>query len=166
MVKDFAQHHILDNTAISVRNDKSNIMSAKKVIELSAGLLIMLFIYTALAKLLDYQIFKAQLSKSPLITEFANAIAIGLPVVEIVIVTLLVFERTRLTGFYASFFLMMLFTSYIAVMLKFSYYIPCSCGGVLKTLTWNQHLLFNTIYIAISLVGLVVQTRYRAEKSP
>jgi hypothetical protein len=74
-----------------------------------------------------------------------------------VISLLLVIKRTRLIGLYASFFLMSLFTAYLIIMLNVSYYIPCSCGGVLENLSWNQHVVFNVFFIAISAVGAIIQ---------
>jgi hypothetical protein len=71
---------------------------------------------------------------------------------------MLVIKRTRLFGLYASFFLMSLFTAYLTIMLNFSYYIPCSCGGVLEYLSWDQHILFNAFFIVIAGAGVLLIT--------
>jgi hypothetical protein len=60
-------------------------------------------------------------------------------------------------GLYASFFLMSLFTAYLMIMLNVSYYVPCSCGGVLEKLSWNQHIVFNVFFIVISAAGAILQ---------
>ncbi|OQP62272.1 hypothetical protein A4R26_17945 [Niastella populi] len=127
------------------------------VVEVISSLLIILFIYTALSKLSNYNNFIAQLSKSPFITSYANSIAWSIPAVEIVLSLLLVFNKTRLLGLYASFFLMSLFTAYLVIMLNFSYYIPCSCGGVLQYLTWNEHIVFNSFFIVIAGTGVLLK---------
>ena len=127
------------------------------LIEVICSLIILLFVYAALSKVSDYDRFTVQLSKSPFITAFPVFVAWGIPTVELLIALLLVIKRTRLIGLYASFFLMSLFTAYLIIMLNFSYYIPCSCGGILEKLSWNQHILFNFFFIAISAAGAIMQ---------
>ena len=127
------------------------------IVEVICSLLIILFIYAALSKLAGYDRFTVQLSKSPFITSFSNFVAWSIPAVELLIAILLVINRTRLIGLYASFFLMSLFTAYLIIMLNLSYYIPCSCGGVLEHLSWNQHIVFNAFFIAISAAGAIIQ---------
>lgn len=127
------------------------------IIEIISSLLIILFIYTALSKLSSYNSFTVQLSKSPFITSYAKAIAWGLPAIEILISLLLVFKRTKLIGLYASFFMMSLFTAYLIIMLNFSYHIPCSCGGVLQNLSWNEHIVFNAFFIIIAGAGVLLK---------
>jgi hypothetical protein len=127
------------------------------IIEIFCSLLIILFIYSSLSKLSAYNRFSVQLSKSPFITSVYKLVAWSIPAVEIVIAFLLAVKRTRLTGLYASFFLMSLFTAYLVIMLNFSYYIPCSCGGVLEYLSWEQHIVFNSFFIAIAAVGVLLK---------
>lgn len=127
------------------------------IVEVICSLLILLFIYSSLSKLSDYERFTVQLSKSPFITFISNFVAWSIPSIEILISLLLVIKRTRLIGLYASFFLMSLFTAYLITMLNFSYYIPCSCGGVLENLSWNQHVVFNSFFIIISAAGAILQ---------
>ena len=124
------------------------------IVEIIASLLILLFIYAAFSKLSDYNRFSVQLSKSPFITSFSNIVAWSIPAIEILIALLLVIKRTRQTGLYASFFLMSLFTAYLLIMLNYSYYVPCSCGGVLENLSWESHIVFNTFFAVISGVGI------------
>lgn len=135
-------------------------LSKKTVIEIICSLLILLFVYAAVSKLADYERFIIQLSKSPFITSFSNLIAWSLPTIEILIALLLAIKKTRLTGLYASFFLMCLFTAYLIIMLNFSYYVPCSCGGVLQRLSWDQHIVFNSFFIAISAAGAIMQHKH------
>jgi uncharacterized membrane protein YphA (DoxX/SURF4 family) len=134
-------------------------MKRSTVVEIISSLLVLLLVYTAFSKLLDYSTFKLQLSKSPFITEFATIIAWALPSIEFLVAIALVFNRTRLLGLYASLFLMTMFAAYIYAMLNFSYYIPCSCGGVLTKMTWGQHLWFNLFFITISIIGILVQNK-------
>jgi hypothetical protein len=158
----FMKKELLSNSPLQHRSVLPNLLSfswIKKnaLLEIISSLLIILFIYTALSKLSNYNNFTAQLSKSPFITSYANSIAWSIPAVEILISLLLVFKRTRLIGLYASFFIMSLFTAYLIIMLNFSYHIPCSCGGVLQYLSWNAHIAFNAFFIAIAAAGVLLK---------
>src|SRR5688572_10043134 len=119
---------------------KPKSMRRKYIIEIISGLLIFLFVYTAISKLTDYTSFKSVLRRSPLIGDYAAVVALALPITEGLVSLLLFIPRTRLWGLYASLALMSVFTLYLAYMIVFTPNLPCSCGGVLKQMTWNQHL--------------------------
>ncbi len=121
-----------------------------------AVLFILLFVYAASSKLMDYNKFTIELGKSPLLTAFANEVAIGIPATEIIIALLLCLPKTRLTGLYASLTLMTMFTAYIVTILRFSDYIPCSCGGILQNMNWQQHLVFNCVFVVLAVAGVLV----------
>ena len=120
---------------------------------------ILLFVYTAASKFIDYENFRAVIGQSPLITRFAPVLAIVVPVVEIVIALLLVIPRYRRAGLYASFAIMTLFTVYIVVLLTLSEKIPCSCGGVISQMSWTQHLYFNIVFMLLALLGMWLYTK-------
>jgi hypothetical protein len=109
--------------------------------------------------LLDYDNFRSQLGKSPFITSFASTIAWALPAAELLLGVLLALPVSRLFGLYLSLFTMTLFTAYIYAMLHYSYYIPCSCGGVISDMSWNEHLVFNLFFVAISIAGILIESR-------
>lgn len=136
----------------------------KLVVEIITVLLIALWIYAGLNKLLDYGTFRFQLARSPFIQSQAGLLAWLLPIGEICIAIILVPKRTKMLGLYLSFFLMVLFTGYIYAMLHYSYYIPCSCGGVLSQLDWNSHLLFNIIFTALALLAILIQSKKSPEE--
>lgn len=132
----------------------SVVMSRTRVLNIVSALLILLFIYTAVSKLIDFSEFKLQLSKSPFITDYAPVLAWAVPLIEIGVGLLLVVKRIWLLGFYASLFLMSLFTGYIYLMLNYSSQVPCSCGGVLSVMDWHTHLWFNVFFLSISICGV------------
>ena len=111
-------------------------------------LIIILFVYTASAKLLDYYNFQFGLSESPFIAPFANLLAWAVPAGELLIAVMLVIPVMRLAGLYASGILMSLFTVYIAAMLLFGSDIPCSCGGIVEEMSWGAHIVFNSVFVA------------------
>ena len=140
-------------------------MKRNLIIEFIGSSLILLFVYTAISKLLDYSSFKSVLSKSPLIGGNAGIVALALPITEIMVALLLFVPRMRVWGMYGSVALMSVFTLYLAYMINFTPKLPCSCGGVLKQMTWNQHLVFNIFFLVLSVTGLVLE-RKRIKRKP
>jgi hypothetical protein len=139
------------------------------LVEIISVLFILLFTYAALSKLIDYQKFRVQIGQSPLLTAFAGWVAWIIPSVELFISVMLMTRRFRTRGLYASFSLMVLFTGYIIAILKFSDYIPCSCGGILQKMSWGQHLIFNIVFIFLALTAVLVDEparNKRLETSP
>ena len=126
------------------------------VVEVIVFMFVVLFLYAAGSKLTEYKQFVGQMGKSPLLTDFAPTLAWLVPVVEIIVSILLIVHRTKLTGLYASFGLMLLFTLYIAAILSFSKELPCSCGGILSMFGWRQHLVFNIAFVGLAVVGIVL----------
>jgi uncharacterized membrane protein YphA (DoxX/SURF4 family) len=119
-------------------------------------LFILLFIYAAASKLMDYDKFKIQVGQSPLLTNYAGVIAWFIPALEIVIAVLLTVKRTVLLGLYASLSLMVMFTVYIILILNFAERVPCSCGGILERMSWTTHLVFNIVFVALALAGILL----------
>ncbi|MDM1060858.1 MauE/DoxX family redox-associated membrane protein [Myroides odoratimimus] len=116
--------------------------------------LVLLFVYAAISKLVVFEEFKVQLTQSPLLSVYANTIAYMVIIVEISISLLLVLEKTKLSALYLSYGLMVAFSIYIYLILNYSDFIPCSCGGVLERLSWNEHLWFNIIISVVILLAL------------
>lgn len=120
------------------------------------SLFVLLFLYTAMSKILDYNEFRIQLGQSPLLTSFSGYAAWLVPTTELVVVVMLIFKRSRLAGLYASFALMTMFSAYIVSITRFSGFIPCSCGGVLKDMSWNAHLVFNLLFVTLGFIGILL----------
>jgi len=132
-------------------------MRHKIILEILTALLILLWVYAAVSKLLDYDQFKWQLGNSPLIPLFVTVLAWLLPTIEIVTAGMLTVKSTRFYGFAASLFLLAVFTGYIAGMLLFDSHLPCSCGGIISGFTWKEHLIFNLFFIVLSTVSIVLE---------
>lgn len=123
------------------------------VVVLVSYLYVLLFVYAAVSKLLDYENFQVQLGQSPLLSAFAGYVAWLVPAVELLISLLLVIPRFRKIGLLASYILMIMFTAYIYIILNYSSFIPCSCGGVLEKMSWNEHLIFNVVFVLFAGLG-------------
>ncbi|MDC8000107.1 hypothetical protein POV26_03595 [Aequorivita todarodis] len=124
-------------------------------------LFILLFIYAAVSKVMDFETFRLQLAQSPLLSAFAGIIARLIPSVEIGITALLMFPRYNIKALYYSFLLMVMFTTYIFIILNFSDFIPCSCGGVLEKLSWTQHLIFNVVFIFLAGLAIFISKPWK-----
>ncbi|MEQ1586218.1 MAG: MauE/DoxX family redox-associated membrane protein [Cyclobacteriaceae bacterium] len=132
-------------------------MIKKLAIEILVFLFVVLFVYAALNKVLEFQKFTVQIGQSPLLTGFGGFVP-GLVIgVEFIVVVLLLVPRLRLVGFFAAFSLMTMFTAYIGAILTYSPYVPCSCGGVLEKFSWTEHLIFNSGFVVLGLAGIVLQ---------
>ncbi|KAB7530308.1 hypothetical protein F8C76_02025 [Flagellimonas olearia] len=114
-----------------------------------------LFIYAATSKLWDFQQFKIQLGQSPVLTAYAAWIAWLVPITEYALAFLLLMDSTRYRAHYATLGLMAMFTTYILLVLNFSAYVPCSCGGVLEDLGWTEHIIFNLFFIGLSIMAIL-----------
>jgi uncharacterized membrane protein YphA (DoxX/SURF4 family) len=118
----------------------------KIIIEVVCLLYILLFVYAAVSKLLDFENFQAQIGQSPLLTAYVRVISYSVIVIEIVLSILLIFPRFKLIALYSAFSLMTMFTVYIFIILNYTSNIPCSCGGILEKMGWKEHLIFNCVF--------------------
>jgi hypothetical protein len=104
--------------------------------------LVALFTYTAVTKALNFENFQLTMKLVPVIDHYADLLSVLVPVAEAVtVVCLLTYRRL---GLALSAVLMAAFTLYVAYVLYFSPNTPCSCGGIIKQLSWKQHLVFNS----------------------
>ncbi|KQT24780.1 tellurium resistance protein TerC [Chryseobacterium sp. Leaf405] len=122
---------------------------------------VLLFCYAAISKMLDFENFQIQIGQSPLLSAYAGVVSYGVIIAEIAIVLLLIIRSTRLYGLYLSTALMTAFTVYIYLILNYSEFIPCSCGGILEKLSWNQHLIFNVLCVVLGLLSTFMYEKNR-----
>ncbi|HXJ99557.1 MAG TPA: MauE/DoxX family redox-associated membrane protein [Gelidibacter sp.] len=122
-------------------------------------LYVLLFVYTAVSKALDFEKFQVQLGQSPLLSAFADWVSWGVILSELFVAGLLLFDKTRRIGLYISLALMTMFTTYIVIILNFSSFVPCSCGGVLEKMGWTEHLIFNICFIILALIALILEKK-------
>ena len=121
-------------------------------------LLILLFLYASFSKIFDIEGFKNSMQKQPFPHWMSNILLFLVPASEIYLSILLLREKSWKIGMVYSSILMGLFTLYIAaVLLHFFRFVPCSCGGVIKLLTWQQHLIFNLFFLSIAIIGCAIK---------
>lgn len=135
-------------------------MKRKIIIEIISSLLILLFLYASVSKWLAFKTFIGDMNNQPFPNWMTPYLVTIIPVAEVLIAVGLIFEKTRVPALYASLVLMMAFTIYTVTVLAHLFkYVPCSCGGVIKKLTWPQHLFFNLFFVAISILGIWLKKR-------
>ena len=126
------------------------------VIEIISAVLLLLFSYTGIMKIIDHNNFQGVLSQSALIGIWSQELAWLVPIIELVTALLLFIPRTRIKGLTLSLVLMCMFTVYIFYMITFMSHLPCNCGGVIKKMSWEQHLIFNIfLYVLQSKFSII-----------
>lgn len=117
---------------------------------------VLLFVYTAGSKLMTMDTFQHVLTKYPLIGNYSTAIAYLVPISELLLAALLIVPATKIYGLIGSTTLMALFLAYIIYMLVSKSSLPCSCGGIISKLSWQQHIWFNSIFLLLAIIALKI----------
>ena len=141
-------------------------MNKKITIEIISALLALLFVYAAVSKLMNMEVFRFQLSRAPYFGKFADLLAAILPVSELIIVTLLLWSKTRYFALWASFISMLVFTFYVSLLLLSGKHLPCTCGGLIQKLKWHQHLIFNIAFSVFALIGIILYRKQNHINQP
>jgi putative oxidoreductase len=114
----------------------------------------LLFTYAAINKIITFDTFELDLMKSPITGPIAKPLSYILPIVELLVAIFLLLPRKNILGFYLTLLLMVVFTFYVAYLLLFAPELPCHCGGLLRQMTWTQHLIFNSSLTVLSAIAL------------
>ena len=107
--------------------------------------LILLFTYAGVTKILEWELFYLNLLNSPLLPLSKTWIVITawvVPSIEILLVVLLIYPKTKLIGVYSGTMLLSVYTLYLLALIFLAPYQPCSCGGIIASFTWVQQLWF------------------------
>ena len=124
-------------------------------------LFILLFVYASVSKLFDFENFQIQISQSPLLSAFASPIAYGVVIGELLIALMFCFYKSRILGLYLFLGFMTAFTVYIYLILNYSPFVPCSCGGVLEKMGWQEHLWFNIAFCVFAIFLILSKQQIR-----
>lgn len=141
-----------------------NILSISKQVVIY--FFIILFVYAAVSKLTDFENFQVQIAQSPLLSAFATPIAYGVVLGELATALMLCFEKSRILGLYLFLGFMTAFTVYIFLILNYSPFVPCSCGGVLEKMGWWEHLRFNGVVCILTVTVIITDGDTQASFTP
>jgi uncharacterized membrane protein YphA (DoxX/SURF4 family) len=160
----------MENLMMNERTPKGNFLiriitfswlNKRLAVEIIAHLFIILFIYTGISKLMEFDVFQEQLNDSPILEPVAPLVAWGLPITEFIASIALFIPKYRLRGLYAAFILMILFSAYVGILLSISTELPCSCGGIMEALSWPAHLIVNIGLIGLALTGIILAKKIK-----
>ena len=138
-------------------------MDTNKNINIIYGLLrivmLLFWIYVGIDKVWELHAFKIALQQQPIISPLAPILYWLLPIVEISLGLLLAFpsQKVQSWGWKASILLISVFTVYIALgVLDVYEQKPCMCSSFLSNVSWNTHLVINSVILALSILGWVL----------
>lgn len=141
-------------------------MKKKLLLDGIISLFILLWLYTGLSKYIEFDSFKHDMYNQPFPNWFENIVIALLPPIEIITALLLLFNRTIKSGLWISLILMLFFTIYtIAILAGVFAYTPCGCGGVISTLNWQQHLVFNIVFTTLAIIALRLHNKQDNHKT-
>jgi hypothetical protein len=131
-------------------------MQTKKTMtEIIIFLLILMWVYTFVSKIFDFDTFKRQINGAYLLSRVGFVLPYLLQALHMIIFVMLISKFWRKTGIIASLSLLILYSTYLIYILKFAPSIPCSCIAVMRGMNWNDQLYFNFIAIIINTIGLI-----------
>lgn len=125
----------------------------KWITELTSSLFVLLFLYTAINKLRNPGAFAGAMQHSALLSPYATFLSLFVPVTEIIIAIILIIPGTRKKGILASAILMIIFTCYVGYMLVAKSDLPCTCGGIIQQMNWQDHFWFNSFLTILSIIS-------------
>jgi len=131
----------------------------KFLIEAISALFILLFAYTALNKSFNINGTAIVIKRTTFLKDLSEGIAWGIVALEYLISIFLLIPSLRKVGLYGSVLLMATFTVYISAMLISKSKLPCSCGGVISSLSWTQHLILNILLTLLAILGVGLYKR-------
>ncbi|WP_187248587.1 MauE/DoxX family redox-associated membrane protein, partial [Mesonia sp. K4-1] len=116
------------------------------------SILVLLFTYIGINQLIfrdDFELNLLNSSLLPIPEMWVSLLSWFIPLLELLAVFLLLWVRSQYIGIYLAIFLLLMYTCYNLGILYIAPYIPCSCGGMLGFLSWQQQLW-------VSLGGLMI----------
>lgn len=129
-------------------------------------ILLSMWIPVGLDKILHFELFKNAMIQQPFDDGYGILLAYILPLLEISTIILLIIPSLRRYGFFLSAFMMSLFTGYVALAIfGRPDNLPCGCGLVFQHLSWEVHLVLNSIFLLISLLGLILEKHILRKRS-
>lgn len=122
---------------------------------LPATLLILLWIYTGLDKVIRFSESRKSFLNQPLPNEIAEVLAYVIPGTELLLALLLFFSVTRWWGYVGSALLLTVFTTYVGLIWTGAFpRVPCNCAGIFDRMGWEAHFWMDLFFIGVSLFGL------------
>lgn len=115
-----------------------------------------LYMYTGYDKSRTVKSFIKGNKKIPYVGQYAELIGWGIPTLEVLLAILLVlpFLKAKRIALWASVALMGVFTVYLCLMMIFVPDRLCHCGGVIESMGWTSHLIFNLVWLGAGIYAI------------
>lgn len=124
-------------------------------------LLIALWVYAAISKLANLTQTRSEMLNQVFPIWIAEILYWLIPVTELGVAFLLVYSPVTKIAFRISLALLLLFSLYIVVVMTGIFgRVPCSCGGILKHMSYGTHFLFNMFYVTITFMAIQLQKTF------
>ncbi|NGF55398.1 hypothetical protein G5B00_02635 [Parapedobacter sp. SGR-10] len=112
-----------------------------------------LLLYTATKKVMDIEAFSAHLELLPYVGKTVAYMLTALVVLlEYGLAILILYRYRELWVYSLLLVLMMVYTSYIYYIMNYAPFLPCSCQGAFKNLSWDMHYVVNGIVAVASIM--------------
>jgi uncharacterized membrane protein YphA (DoxX/SURF4 family) len=126
--------------------------------KIPAFLLILLWIYTGLDKIIRFEESRRAFHNQTFPSELAEVLAYVIPVAELLLTLLLLFSVTRWWGYLGSILLLSVFTTYVGLIWVGAFpRVPCNCAGLIDSMGWAEHFWMNLGLVGISVLGLKLE---------
>lgn len=110
-----------------------------------------LFLYTGFNKLVYPEQLYHAIKGIAVMAPIAEAVTLCIPLLEIIIACFLLFPPLKEAGMLLSFLLLLVFTVYTGYILVSPYPTPCTCTGIVDSLSWKQHFMLNLLLLLLNL---------------
>lgn len=126
-----------------------------KVSDFIATILIFLWTYTSLEKLIRFTESRKAFLNQPMPNELEEVLAYAVPGVELLLALLLLFSVTRWWGYLGSALLLTVFITYVGLIWVGAFpRVPCNCAGIIDSMGWAAHFWMNLGLIGVAVVGM------------
>lgn len=126
------------------------------ITEIIIFLLLLMWAYTFVSKVLDFDTFRRQINGAYLLSSLGSPLPYLLQVLHLSLVVLLIKKSWRKIGLITSLSLLVLYTGYLIYILKFAPSIPCSCISLYSGFIWEDQLLVNFAVMVLNIIGLIM----------
>lgn len=132
-----------------------NLDLAKSIDQVALTLLILIWTYTGLEKLIRFEESRNAFRNQTFPVELSEILAYVVPGIELLLALLLLFSVTRWWGYLGSALLLTVFITYVGLIWVGAFpRVPCNCAGIIESLGWAEHFWMNLGLIGISVLGL------------
>ncbi|SIS67349.1 hypothetical protein SAMN05421788_101550 [Filimonas lacunae] len=126
------------------------------------SLLVFFFTIICMYKMMNVRAMRHDMLNQPLPLWLSKVLIWIILLYEIVLVVLLLKRSTRKLGMYVALFLFVVYTIYTLLIINnFFAYVPCSCGGVVRFLSWSQNLWLNLCFLLLIVIAIVFSSNKR-----